>query len=345
MLSRRTFLELTVAGTLSAGVKAAPAQGEMPYRTLGRTGEKVSLLGLGGAHAGRPKEEADSISIIRTAIDEGVNFLDNCWDYNNGICEERMGKALRDGYRHKAFLMTKIDGRDRETAARQIDESLRRLQTDRLDLLEIHEVIRDNDPDRIFREGGAASALIEAKKAGKARFLGFSGHKSPAIHLKMIAAAAAHGFPLDAVQMPLNVMDAHYNSFEQQVLPELQRRGIAALGMKSLGDHFILDTGLVTAEECWHYAMHLPVSVVITGIDSIEVLQAALAAARNFKPPAPDAVKALLARTAEAAKTGRHERYKSTGRFDGTAHHPEWLGPTGEESPPAEGPAAGGVAP
>ena len=224
MLSRRDFLEITVAGALAAHVEPTHAQGEMPYRTLGKTGEKVSLLGLGGAHTGRQKDEAESIRIIRTALDNGVNFLDNCWDYNDGQSEIRMGKALADGYRRKAFLMTKIDGRDRATAAQQIDESLKRLQTDHLDLLQIHEVIRDNDPDRIFAEGGAAEAMLAAKKAGKVRYLGFTGHKSPAIHLKMVKAAAAHSFPLDTVQMPLNVMDAHFNSFEQQVLPRAGAR-------------------------------------------------------------------------------------------------------------------------
>jgi aryl-alcohol dehydrogenase-like predicted oxidoreductase len=330
MLSRRDFLEITVAGALAAHVEPTRAQGEMPYRTLGKTGEKVSLLGLGGAHTGRQKDEAESIRIIRTALDNGVNFLDNCWDYNDGQSEIRMGKALADGYRRKAFLMTKIDGRDRASAAQQIDESLKRLQTDHLDLLQIHEVIRDNDPDRIFAEGGAAEAMLAARKAGKARYLGFTGHKSPAIHLKMVKAAAAHSFPLDTVQMPLNVMDAHFNSFEQQVLPELVRQKIGVLSMKSLGDHFILDTKLVTAEECWHYAMNLPISVMITGIDSLNVLEAALAAARSFKPMTNEQVAALRARTATAAAAGAHERYKTSGRFDGTAHHPEWLGPGGE---------------
>jgi predicted aldo/keto reductase-like oxidoreductase len=330
MLSRRDFLEITVAGALAAHVEPTRAQGEMPYRTLGKTGEKVSLLGLGGAHTGRQKDEAESIRIIRTALDNGVNFLDNCWDYNDGQSEIRMGKALADGYRRKAFLMTKIDGRDRASAAQQIDESLKRLQTDHLDLLQIHEVIRDNDPDRIFAEGGAAEAMLAARKAGKARYLGFTGHKSPAIHLKMVKGAAAHSFPLDTVQMPLNVMDAHFNSFEQQVLPELVRQQIGVLSMKSLGDHFILDTKLVTAEECWHYAMNLPISVMITGIDSLNVLEAALAAARSFKPMTNEQVAALRARTATAAAAGAHERYKTTGRFDGTAHHPEWLGPGGE---------------
>ena len=293
MLTRRDFLEITVAGALASRVEPAQAQGEMPYRTLGKTGAKVSLLGLGGAHTGRQKDEAESIRIIRTALDNGVNFLDNCWDYNDGQSEIRMGKALADGYRSKAFLMTKIDGRDRATAAQQIDESLKRLQTDHLDLLQMHEVIRDNDPDRIFAQGGAAEALLAAKKAGKTRYLGFTGHKSPAIHLKMVKAAAAHHFPLDAVQMPLNVMDAHFNSFEQQVLPELVRQGIGVLSMKSLGDHFILDTKLVTAEECWHYAMNLPISVMITGIDSLAVLDAALAAARSFRPMTTEQVAAL----------------------------------------------------
>jgi aryl-alcohol dehydrogenase-like predicted oxidoreductase len=327
MLSRRTFLEITVAGAIASRVDPVSAQGEIPYRTLGRTGEKVSLLGIGGAHAGRQKDEAESIRIIRTALDQGVNFLDNCWDYNDGASEIRMGKALTDGYRRKAFLMTKIDGRDRATAAQQIDESLRRLQTDHLDLLQFHEVIRDNDPDRIFADGGAAAAMLEAKKAGKTRFVGFTGHKSPTIHQKMLKTAAAHGFTLDAVQMPLNVMDAHYDSFEQHVLPDLVRQGIGVISMKPLGDHFIVDTKLVTAEECWHYAMNLPVSVMITGCDSLDVLNAALAAARAFRPMTKEQVGQLLRRTAAAAESGQHERYKTTGRFDGTAHHPEWLGP------------------
>jgi aryl-alcohol dehydrogenase-like predicted oxidoreductase len=276
---------------------------------------------------GRQPDAAESIRIVRTAVDAGVTFLDNCWDYNGGASESRMGQALGGGYRARVFLMTKIDGRDRATATRQIDESLRRLQTDHVDLLQFHEIIRDTDPDRIFADDGAVHAVLEAKKAGKTRFIGFTGHKSPAIHLKMLRVAAAHGLTFDAVQMPLNVMDAHYDSFEQQVLPELSAQRVGVLAMKPLGDHFIVDTKLVTARECWHYALSLPVSVVITGCDSLPILESAIDAVRTFRPLTDAERKALLAKTADAARGGMYERYKTTQHFDGTAQHPEWLGP------------------
>src|SRR4051812_26512654 len=226
MLSRRDFLEITVAGALAAHVEPARAQGEMPYRTLGKTGEKVSLLGLGGAHTGRQKDEAEGIRIIRTALDNGVNFLDNCWDYNDGQSEVRMGKALADGYRNKVLLMTKIDGRTKAAVAQQINESLQRLQTDHVDLMQFHEVIRLEDPDRIFAEGGGMEAMLETRKAGKVRFVGFTGHKDPYVHLRKLEVSQRHNFHFDAVQMPLNVMDAHFRSFAQQVLPVLNREGI-----------------------------------------------------------------------------------------------------------------------
>jgi len=239
-VSRREFLGMTAASLLVAGRINAAAKPDskngIPYRTLGRTGERVSLIGLGGYHLGNQSDPDESIRIIRTGIDEGINFLDNCWDYNDGESEIRMGRALRDGYRQKAFLMTKIDGRNRAAAATQINESLRRLQTDRIDLLQFHEVIRDSDPDRIFAKGGAMEVALEAKKAGKIRFIGFTGHKSPDIHLKMLATATQHGFTFDAVQMPLNVMDAHFNSFEKKVLPALTKDGIGVLGMKPMGE-------------------------------------------------------------------------------------------------------------
>src|SRR2546422_728210 len=237
----------------------------IPYRRLGRTGEMVSLIGVGGYHLGRQADEQETIRIVRTAVDNGVNFLDNCWDYNGGTSEIRMGKALRDGYRDKVFLMTKIDGRNRETAAQQIDESLRRLQTDRIDLMQFHEVIRMTDPERVFGTDGALEAVVAAQRAGKIRYVGFTGHKSPAIHLRMLDTARANGFTFDAVQMPLNVMDAHYDSFEKQVMPVLVAQDIGVLGMKPLGDPFVLVSGTVTAVECLHYAMNLPTSVVITG--------------------------------------------------------------------------------
>jgi predicted aldo/keto reductase-like oxidoreductase len=329
-VSRREFLGMTAASLLVAGrINAAAkpdSKNEIPYRTLGRTGERVSLIGLGGYHLGNQSDPDESIRIIRTGIDEGINFLDNCWDYNDGESEIRMGRALRDGYRQKAFLMTKIDGRNKTAAVTQINESLRRLQTDRIDLLQFHEVIRDSDPDRIFAEGGAIEVVQEAKKAGKVRFVGFTGHKSPDIHLKMLATAAQHGFAFDAVQMPLNVMDAHFTSFEKKVLPALTKDGVGVLGMKPMGDHLILDSKTATPIECLHYAMNLPTSVVITGCDSLPILQQALQAARTFQPMDSSQVATLLAKTAKAAEAGQFELYKTTHHFDGTVANPQWLG-------------------
>ena len=316
----------SLAASISGSFRSADETSGIPYRTLGRTGEKVSVVGLGGYHIGRQAEEQESIRIIRTAIDNGINFLDNCWDYNGGASEVRMGKALRDGYRQKVFLMTKIDGRDKKTAAQQIEESLRRLETDRIDLLQFHEIIRMNDPERIFALGGGMEAVLEAKKAGKIRYIGFTGHKSPAIHLKMLDTAASHQFRFDTVQMPLNVMDAHYGSFEKKVLPVLLKHQIGVLGMKPMGDHFILDSKVVTPMECLHYAMNLPTSVVITGCDSLSILEQALKAAHGFRPMTEIEVAALLARTAKAAQKGRYELYKTTHHFDGTYHNPQWLG-------------------
>lgn len=298
----------------------------MIYRTLGRTGEKVSAIGLGGHHIGRPKDEQEGIKIVRSAIDRGINFMDNCWDYHDGGSEIRMGKALRDGYRQKVFLMTKIDGRTKEAAAKQIDESLLRLQTDHIDLLQHHEIIRLEDPDRIFAEGGAMEAVLKAKKDGKIRYIGFTGHKDPLVHLRMLEVAAAHNFRFDAVQMPLNVMDAHFRSFERQVLPALVKDGIGVLGMKSMGDQVILQSKAVTPVECLHYALNLPTSTVITGCESMKILDQAFEAARTFKPMSATEVSALLSRTAEAAATGKYELFKTSPRFDGTAHSPQWLG-------------------
>ncbi|PYY05375.1 MAG: aldo/keto reductase [Acidobacteria bacterium] len=328
-LTRREFLELTAGATLLAGMSTGSwteSNEGVPYRTLGRTGEKVSMVGLGGYHIGSQSDEQESIRIVRTALDHGVNFLDNCWDYNGGASEIRMGKALLDGYRKKAFLMSKIDGRTRKVAALQIDESLRRLQTDHIDLLQFHEIIRDTDPERIFAAGGGMEAMLEAKKAGKVRYIGFTGHKSPDIHLKMLETGFSHSFTFDTVQMPLNVMDAHYNSFEQRVLPVLVKHNIGVLGMKPIGDHIILESKTVTPIECLHYAMNLPTGVVITGCDSVPILEQALKAARTFKPMNKDEVASLLAKTAKAAQNGQYEQYKTTHNFDGTYHNPQWLG-------------------
>jgi aryl-alcohol dehydrogenase-like predicted oxidoreductase len=288
----------------------------------------VSAIALGGWHLGLSHvDERLSIRIVRRAIDEGVNFMDNSWDYNDGASETRMGKALRDGYRSKAFLMTKIDGRSKREAARQLDESLRRLQTDCIDLVQHHEIIRYEDPHRIFdEEDGANVALVDARQAGKLRYIGFTGHKDPHIHLHMLEVATEHGFSFDTVQMPLNVMDAHYRSFEKLVLPELVRQNIGVLGMKSMANGIILKSHTVTPVECLHYALNLPTSVVITGCDSMEILEQALKAARTFRPMSEAQVTALLAKTVEAASRGEFELFKTTSIFDATATHPEWLG-------------------
>ncbi len=300
--------------------------GDMIYRTLGRTKEKVSAIGLGGHHIGRQKDEQESIKIIRSAIDRGINFMDNSWDYHNGGSEIRMGKALQDGYRQKVLLMTKIDGRTKQSAAKQIDESLKRLQTDRIDLMQFHEVIRLEDPDRIFAPGGAAEAVLEAQKAGKVRYIGFTGHKDPMVHLRMLEIATQNGFRFDAVQMPLNVMDAHFRSFERAVLPKLVQNQIGVLGMKSMGDQIILKSNTVKPIECLHYAMNLPTSTVITGIDSMEILNQAFEAARTFKPMSQEQTAALLAKTAKVAAKGEYELFKTSSQFDSTAKNPEWLG-------------------
>jgi predicted aldo/keto reductase-like oxidoreductase len=300
---------------------------EIPYRTLGATGERVSAIGVGGWHLGLTHvDEQLSIRIVRAAIDGGINFMDNCWDYNDGVSEIRMGKALREGYRSKTFLMTKIDGRTKVEAAKQLDESLRRLQTDYLDLIQHHEILRYEDPDRIFDEEGANAALVEAKKAGKVRYIGFTGHKDPHIHLYMLQVATEHGFVFDTVQMPLNVMDAHYRSFEKLVLGELVRRKIGVLGMKSMANGLILKSNTVTPIECLHYALNLPTSVVITGIDSMKILNQALEAARKFRPMNDAQVNTLLAKTAKAARRGEFELFKTTSIFDSTAKNPAWLG-------------------
>jgi len=329
-LSRRQFVKLSVA--LGALISSAPqvwsqdTKDGMSYRKLGRTGEKVSAIGLGGYHIGHQADEEESLKIIRSAIDRGITFMDNCWDYNDGASEVRMGKALRDGYRQKVFLMTKIDGRTKVSAAKQIDESLQRLQTEHIDLLQFHEIIRMEDPDRIFAEGGALEAVEEAKRAGKLRFIGFTGHKDPLVHLRMLEVAEAHKFHFDAVQMPLNVMDAHFRSFAQKVVPELVKEEIGVLGMKPMASGLILESKTVGPIECLHYAMSLPTSVVITGINSMKLLDQALEAVSTFKPMSQDQIAGLLARTTDAAGTGKFELFKTTTRFDATAQHPQWLG-------------------
>jgi predicted aldo/keto reductase-like oxidoreductase len=339
-IDRREFVK--TAGT-AAGAKAAEhllspmlqaqttSNDGMIYRPLGRTGEKVSAIGLGGYHIGKGSlEEQDAVDLIRLAVDRGITFLDNCWDYNDGESERRMGKALAGGYRSKVFLMTKIDGRTKTAAAKQIDESLQRLQTDHVDLMQFHEVIRLEDPDRIFAEGGAMEAMLDAKKAGKVRYIGFTGHKDPYVHLRMLDMARKHSFHFDTVQMPLNVMDAHFRSFSNEVLPVLVREGIAPLGMKAFGDHNILDyivaNNTMTPIEALHYCLNLPIAVQITGIDSPKILDQACEAARTFKPLSHAEVASLVERVRPAALEGKYELYKTTPRNDGTAHRPQVLG-------------------
>ena len=297
----------------------------MIYRKLGLTGERVSAIGLGGSHIGNPSAE-EGIRIVRSALDRGMNFLDNCWDYGNGECETRMGKALRDGYRQKAFLMTKFDGRTKQAATQQLEDSLRRLQTDHIDLWQYHENIRMEDPDRFFSQGGALEAVQAAKQAGKIRYVGFTGHKDPLVHLRMLEVAKQHNFHFDSCQMPLNPLDAHFRSFANEVLPRLVEQGIAPLAMKTMGGGAILKSNTVTAKECLRYALNLPTAVVITGCDSMPILDQAFEVARTFQPMSEAEVSALLQKTREAALTGKFELFKTTAIFDGTARNPQWLG-------------------
>jgi aryl-alcohol dehydrogenase-like predicted oxidoreductase len=298
---------------------------EMMYRTLGRTGEQVSAIGLGGSHIGDVSSRTQAVRLMRQAVDRGLTFFDNSWDYHHGLSESWMGRALGDGYRDRVFLMTKIDGRTKKEATRQLDQSLKRLRTDRIDLVQHHEIIRFEDADRIFAEDGANAALVEAREAGKLRYIGFTGHKHPTIHLHMLETARRHGFHFDTVQMPLNVLDAHFRSFGQLVLPELVKQEIGVLGMKSLAAGSALEAG-VSAIECIHYALSLPTSVVICGIDSQEVLDQAFEAVRAFVPMDQPAKEALLARTRAAALDGHLEAFKTSQEFDTTAQNPKYLG-------------------
>jgi uncharacterized protein len=338
-MERRDFLKTATAASVAAAIPAT-AQGsqsaaatvkraespDMIYRELGTTGERVSAIGMGGYHLGKQKDSSESIQLIHAGVDRGITFLDNCWDYNDGISEVRMGQALRNGYRQKVFLMTKIDGRTSDEYNKQLEQSLGRLQTDVIDLVQFHEVIRMEDPDRIFATNGAIEAAIAARKAGKIRYIGFTGHKDPAVHLRMLETAQQHGFHFDTVQMPINVMDAHFRSFTKEVMPVALKQGVGVLAMKTFGDHFILDSNTVQPIEALHYGLTQPVSVVITGIDSTKILDQALEAVHTFKPLSDAQVQALLARTAVAASEGKFELFKTTSHFDGTAQNPKWLG-------------------
>jgi predicted aldo/keto reductase-like oxidoreductase len=323
-LQRREFIGSLATLSMAAALEGETRDGVI-YRNLGSTGERVSAIGLGGYHIGVPGE-AEGIRIIRTALDRGITFLDNSWDYHNGGSEVRMGKALRDGYRKRAFLMTKYNGRTRASAAKQIDDSLRRLQTDHIDLIQFHENIRMSDADKYFASSGAHEAVMAAKKAGKVRFIGFTGHKDPSIHLHMLDMAAKNGFHFDSCQMPLNVLDYHFRSFAHQVVPRLVAEKTAVLGMKPLASGLIFGSGQVSAIDCLHYALNLPTSVVMNGCDSLERLEQAFQAMKTFKPMTEAQVESLTAKTKEAAMSGRIERFKTSEDFDGTTHDPSSMG-------------------
>jgi predicted aldo/keto reductase-like oxidoreductase len=338
-MERRDFLKSATAAGVTAVTSGATAQAlrttsavtrpqspDMIYRDLGTTGEKVSALGMGGFHLGKQPEAADSIKLLRSGIDRGITFLDNCWDYNDGISEVRMGQGLRDGYRQKVFLMTKLDGRTKLEYNKQLEQSLGRLQTDVIDLVQFHEVIRLEDPDRIFAPGGAIEAAIAARQAGKIRYIGFTGHKDPAVHLRMLETAQKHNFHFDTVQMPINVMDAHFRSFTKEVMPVAIKQGIGVLAMKTFGDNFILQSNTVKPIEALHYGLSQPISVLINGIDKPEFLDQAMEAIRTFKPMTQSEIASLLERTKPAAMEGRYELFKTTNHFDGTAANPKWLG-------------------
>jgi aryl-alcohol dehydrogenase-like predicted oxidoreductase len=297
----------------------------MPYRSLGSTGVIVSALGLGGYHLGLVKEAGEAVRIVHRAIDAGVTFFDCAWGYHQGESERRLGQALR-GHREKAFVMTKLDGQTKAAAAEQLDESLARLNVDHIDLLQIHEVIRAEDPSHVFAEGGAIETYVAARAAGKIRFIGFTGHKDPAIHLAMLDEAAKHGFTFDAVQMPLNVLDHHFKSFEGAVLPRLKAAHIGVLGMKPLASGKALKSGVVTAQECLRYALSVGSDVTITGCESMGVLEQALAVALSFEPMSPEARAALVLKTIGPARDGAFEEFKTKQVHDSTVKHPEWLG-------------------
>jgi len=340
--NRRSFIKgAAVLGTIPLIRGGSMAQSEqeqsqvpsgtVPKKPLGRTGVQVSAMGVGGYHLGSGKTDQVANEIVAKALDHGVDFFDNAWEYHDGLSEERLGKALK-GKRDRAFVMTKVctHGRDSKVAMRMLEESLRRLQTDHLDLWQIHEVVYDNDPDLIFAPNGAAEALAEAKKQGKVRFIGFTGHKDPEIHLKMLS----HDFPFDTVQMPLNCCDATFRSFENQVLPEATKRGIAALGMKSLGGSGeLVRHGVVTAEQGLRYAMSLPVATTISGIDSMEVLDQNLKVAVNFEALDAKAMQSLRDQCRVLAADGRNELFKMTTKYDGKIGREQHHFPTSKELP------------
>ncbi len=348
-MQRRDFIKSATAATVATA--SANALGQQPetnsptskeapihrpenpamiYRELGTTGERVSAIGMGGYHLAKNPNttQADAVRLVRTASDNGITFFDNCWDYNDGISEVRLGQALKDGYRHKAFVMTKLDARTAKDYNKQLEQSMGRLDTNVIDLVQFHEILRFEDPDRIFADDGAIHAAMAARQAGKIRYIGFTGHKDPQIHLRMFEVAAQHGFHFDTVQMPVNAMDAHFRSFTNLVIPVAQKAGTGVLAMKTFGDGYILRSNTIDPIEALHWGLTQPVSVVITGIDSPEILTQALTAAKTFKPMSQEQATVFLAKTRDAAMTGKFEPFKTSSIFDGTANNPKWLGGT-----------------
>jgi aryl-alcohol dehydrogenase-like predicted oxidoreductase len=314
--TRRDVLRTAVLLSAAAAVgerRAYGADGDVPRRPLGKTGVQVSALALGGYHLGTMASEGDAVRLAHEAIDAGITFMDNAWEYHQGKSEEWMGKAIADR-RDRVFLMTKVctHGRDRQVAMQQLGESLRRLRTDHLDLWQVHECVYDNDPELHFAPGGVIEALDQAKRDGKTRFVGFTGHKDPAIHLKMLS----YGYAFDTCQLPLNCLDGSFRSFERTVLPELARRNIAPLGMKSLGSGDLVRGG-IPATDALRYAMSLPVASTVSGIDRPEVLRQNLAVARGFTPMNAAEMQALRERWSRVAADGRFELYKTSKKYDG----------------------------
>jgi uncharacterized protein len=341
--SRRAFMrEATAIGLAASGIltenekiegatMAAMASGTVPKRKFGKTDLEVSIIGIGGFHLGSAKNGQHATEIVHHALDAGINFLDNAWEYHDGQSEEWMGKAL-GGRRKEVILMTKVctHGRNKAVAMEMLEESLRRLRTDHLDVWQVHEVVYDNDPDLIFAPNGAAEALLQAKKDGKVRFVGFTGHKDPSIHLKMLS----HGFPFDTIQMPLNPFDATFRSFETHVLPEARRQGLAIFGMKSMGGSGeMIKNGEVTPGEALHYAMSLPVTTTISGIDSMEVLKQNLEIVANFSPLSEDVMNQLRSRCRQGAGDGHLELFKTTTMYDGKIGREQHGYPSAEELP------------
>lgn len=336
--SRREFLQRTAERVAAAslvlpvlnGTASGVAPGEMPYRTLGRTGEKVSLLGMGGwSLGGRMTSEGESTRFVRTAIDSGINYLETSWDYQFGLSETRLGNALRDGYRKKVFLATKINGRSEEVADFQLEDSLRRLRTDCIDLVQFHEVLYPHEPEKIFGPKGAIETTLAARKAGKLRYIGFTGHYDPDVHVRLLELAAKNDFRFDTGMIVLNVMDAHFKSFAKKVLPILQQQGTGILAFKSLaGGRFlkpenVLERIKLTRADCLRYVMSLPVSVVISGMDNLDMLKQNVETACNFRPLTEEERSAILAKTVDVAKGGKYEWFKTDEGLGWTKAHAE----------------------